>query len=487
MSAATTLRSGRRMGAFPARIRALVAVAVAVVILAIASVLACRSSDRSAAPTSRATPRPSATRLIAPELPRQRDVNGDGLDDFVVDTSVGAAVVFGSDLRGDRDPAQLRQGGFQVTTGVAGESRLLGDVDGDGLADIGVTTQERGAYIVFGKRDATAVDAVHDRNAAMTIVGAGSWDDSAQLEPAGDVNGDGNADVLVPPTTSRVLAWLLTGGPRAQGIDLRRTRRAVAVHAVGPWAPDLNAIEAVGLGDVNGDGLDDFGLIAWIDLCEAAVCEQSLWAMFGARRPGSYRLDFRRGSPDGHRRTSAAVRRDDGVAAGFYYAGGCACLVAGATPIGDANGDGRTDLIASVSQDDELGGTAVLLGGRRATTMVPGDGPIRRSRADGIGTHVVGLGDVDGDGAVDIGTFGYEDDPLIVYLDHELRARASTLLKLPPGRGGGSIRALGDIDGDRFADLQITDSKGGSAIVYGAPSHDPVDLARDDSRVLRIG
>ena len=131
------------------------------------------------------------------------DVNGDGLDDFIigarqVDTngadSGAAYVVFGRKDGGDVDLSDIEAGigGFVLNGLSAGDLAGTsvhggGDVNGDGLADIIVGAMEDdpngdnsgAAFVVFGKKDTAAVElsAIEAGTGGFVINGA-----SAEIE-----------------------------------------------------------------------------------------------------------------------------------------------------------------------------------------------------------------------------------------------------------------------------------------------------------------
>ncbi|MEM7606477.1 MAG: FG-GAP-like repeat-containing protein [Myxococcota bacterium] len=157
----------------------------------------------------------------------------------------------------------------------------------------------------------------------------------------------------------------------------------------------------------------------------------------------------------------------------------------------DYNGDGIADLaVGAPGAYDGRGAVVVYRGGGhlaprpQVTVRGPSEGLLR------FGTHLAALGDVDGDGFSDLLVVPSwtQGSVYLVYGSADIRGLQAEALEAPPSvsslPAGTACAALGDVNGDGFADFAVgmRDGSGGdsSAHVYfggaalGAPMRLPV-------------
>lgn len=182
------------------------------------------------------------------------DLNGDGFADVVVQHSEGPTVFLGG-VQFD----QIADGTLSYT--MASPQVFLGDVNGDGFADLGATigyapTTGLAPHVLFGGPDIGALGGVTLTNSA------GTASTNTVIRAAGDIDGDGFADLVVHLNNRSTTDIYLGGATLSANPDLPLSTPLT----------ELNAIPASGsAGDVNGDGYPDLALVVSPDLDSAQL------------------------------------------------------------------------------------------------------------------------------------------------------------------------------------------------------------------------
>lgn len=219
------------------------------------------------------------------------DINGDGLADILIgapnvrigDNRGAAYVVFG---RSSEYPPNFGVGlldgsngfripGFESTSSIANSVAGLGDINGDGFADIAIDaaystengTSSGAAHIVFGKGTPFTANVELNAGNGFKIAGASEYDYAGHVGAAGDVNGDGLADILIGApgldanggfSGGAYVVFGRAGAPTTfHTINLGTLASAAGFRMNGAAANESAGINVTTAGDVNGDGLDD--------------------------------------------------------------------------------------------------------------------------------------------------------------------------------------------------------------------------------------
>lgn len=309
------------------------------------------------------------------------DTNGDGHDDFLVGNPgfahPGFAALGSVDLYSGADGSLLRRhegiGGVRFL----GESCTgIGDIDGDGLGDILLGSEDSGtvglnqhgrAYVYSGATDTL----LYSIEGTVAFERLGNT-----VAAAGDFNADGTPDFLLGGYADVIATGVALVISGASGLELARFD--------GTNPSDLLSYSMAGVGDCNGDGFDD------------VLIGSPFFDFNGANSSGSA---FLYSGFD-----SSILFRLDGIDAYDSFASSIAST-------GDINEDGHPDFIIgaeNVRAGGILGaGRAYVYSGLDATELFTIDGQVNSDR---MGSSVVGLGDVDGDFIPDVAAGAWSVD-----------------------------------------------------------------------------
>ncbi|MFO1038998.1 MAG: FG-GAP-like repeat-containing protein [Geminicoccaceae bacterium] len=448
------------------------------------------------------------------------DVNGDGFADIVVGSARNTAVVlFGhaSPFDGMIAATSIGSGvgGFRLNGATALDAAGIavagaGDVNGDGFSDVlvGASGNTAGgfragaAYLVFGKGESFlgTVDAgtIAAGNGGFKIQGVALDNAGYSVASGGDVNGDGFADLLIGAAGNTVggkslgAAYLVYGKPAgfASPVNLAAVAGGVGGFKIQGQADGDRAGRSVSAaGDVNGDGFGDL-----------------LVGAYGNGNAGAAYVVFGKASGQGPITSLNDVASGIG---GFKIQGATAGDEAGfsVSSAGDVNGDGFADLlVGAIRHAGAPGGdgAAYLVFGRSSgfpslVDLAKADGGAGVCRIQGeapgdyAGSSVAAVGDVNGDGFVDlaVGANGNANFAGAVYIVYGKASGFGSLIDLTAvaaGEGGFkvkgeaahdgagiSVAGAGDVNGDGYDDVLIGASAnqvggittGSAYLVYG--------------------
>ena len=472
------------------------------------------------------------------------DVNGDGVNDILIGAyqadphggnSGESFLIFGgTNLGGATRPTlELRSldggNGFALV-GIdandnAGRSvSNAGDINNDGFEDflIGAPAADPNlsgsaeAYLVFGG-SAIGAGGTLDLNTilATTLAGANGYvfngsgtgaDAGMAVSSAGDVNGDGIADLIIgaPDAGSSDQSYVVFGGTsNLSALDAANgtTDGQITLVQLGTTATNgangflINGVQSddnsgrmVRSADLNADGFDD--LIIGAPYADPfGTNEGAAYVVFGGSTVGS---------SDGIVNLSS----DLGGTGGFVLNGGISSgnLGLSVNSAGDVNGDGITDMIVGAHEaNSSTGQTYVIFG----ATNVGSSGTIQSTGLNGTngfavngidssedsGYSVSGAGDFNGDGFFDFIIGARYADPggdnegraYLVFGASNIGSGGTIEANNLNGSNGfdingnvearhigGAVSGIGDFNGDGYDDVLLSSYTEGTAYAGGA-------------------
>ncbi len=392
------------------------------------------------------------------------EVCNDGFDNDCDGTDNGCSWTGEVDL-GDGRTVAIRgeSEGGQVGWSVAS----VGDLDGDGQDDFALGAysdsangQMAGAVYVFTSEIA---DGASVRDADAVLRGSAALDYAGwTIGSAGDLDADGYGDLFVSAhgddeAASGAGAVFVFFGP----VRGEKTLDEADVVLRGTASADSAGLGAAGVGDVNGDGFDDFAVGAYGD-DGAGEDAGAVHVFFGPVRQDLGMTD--------------ADVRIEGVADRQWVGASVASA-------GDVNRDGVADLAIGAVGDSTngvgAGAVFLFLGPLQGdATVEQADATILGAAAgDRLGTSVASAGDLDRDGRSDLilgapladGEGGEDAGAAYVFLGpiegtfSALDATGRIEGGAPGDLAGSAVATAGDVDGDGFSDIVVGSPQDGRA------------------------
>jgi hypothetical protein len=392
--------------------------------------------------------------------------------------------------------------GFVINGAAAGDRSGydvagIGDINGDGIGDllIGALSADPGreadagtSYVVFGQRGgfSTAFDlALINGTNGFAINGGDPFDYSgASVSAAGDVNGDGFADLIIGAPwaesnrgSNAGEAYVVFGrsGGFGPSLDVATLNGTNGFAIRGAGAGDGLGFSVSRAGDLNGDGFGDL-IVGARGSDGSGVDAGASYVIFG--RSGGFDVGLDVGTLNGTN--------------GFAITGGAAGNLSGfaVSAAGDVNGDGLADLVIGAPNADPSGrvdaGQTYVVFGLRGSSPATVDlsalngttgFTISGARAgDHSGWSVSAIGDINGDGIADIGIGAVYADPggrenagagYVIFGQPGGQGANLDLTTLTAARGfvvtgtgalnltGHAISGAGDVNGDGIGDLLV--------------------------------
>ena len=359
----------------------------------------------------------------------------------------------------------------------------VGDLDGDGIEDFGVGAYldddggpDRGAvWVLFLNTDGTVSSHQKISDTAGGFTGILDDDDQFGISVAGmeDLDGDGIQDIAVGAYLDddggpdRGAVWVLFLDTDGTVLSHQKISSTEGGFTGTLDDTDFFGVSVAGVGDLDGDGVEDLAVGAYLD-DDGGADRGAVWVLFL--------------NTDGTVKSHQKISATEGGFTGTLDANDrFAAAVAG---LGDLDGDGVEDLVVGARNDDDGGSDR----GAVWVLFLNTDGTVKSHQkissteggftgtlndSDLFGASVALLGDLDGDGTQDIAVGADLDDDggtntgavWVLFLNSD--GTVSSHQKISDTEGsftgilddedlfGISVAGIGDLDGGGLQDIAV--------------------------------
>ncbi|MCA6388221.1 MAG: VCBS repeat-containing protein, partial [Cytophagales bacterium] len=338
------------------------------------------------------------------------------------------------------------------TTGSLPFSVSIGDLDGDGKADLAVANYSSNTVSVF--RNTGSPGTISYAAKVDFTTGSGSGPNSVSI---GDLDGDGKADLAVANYNSNTVSVIRNTGSAGT------ISYAAKVDFTTGFAP-----YSVSIGDLDGDGKADLAV------ANGSGSSVSVFRNTGSAGTISYaaKVDFTTGlfpysvsigDLDGDGKADLAIANQSSNTVSVFRNTGSAGTISYAAKVDFATGSDPSS--ASIGDLDEDGKADLAVANASSNTVsvfrnTGSAGTISYATkvdfATGISPLSVSIGDLDGDGKADLAVANKGSNTVSVFRNTGSAGTISYAAKVDFAADEGSYSvSIGDLDGDGKADLAV--------------------------------